>query len=143
MDEEEENAASDESETVHPDVLYYERESHFEKPIFARRQAYATIDPYRDKLKVRKGLSSTVAAALNTTLQLFNLMSIQNNLAENINSFLRAVLKLTGPKTIESVEQRIRATLKVRNHPELLEDIIITRKIRANFLYNNSAIQYF
>ncbi len=98
---------------------------------------YASIDPYRDKLKINKRLSSTVTAALNATLIIYALMSIQNNLAENINSFLRAVLRLTGPKTIESVEQRIRATLKIRNHPELLEDILIERKVRAEFLYNN------
>ncbi len=98
---------------------------------------YGIIDPYRDKLKVSKGLSSTVAAALNATLLLYALMSIQNNLAENINSFLRTVLRLTGPKTIEFVEQRIRATLKIRNHPELLDEILINRKIRAKFLINN------
>ncbi len=98
---------------------------------------YAIIDPYRDKLKINKKLSSTVAAALNATLTLYSLMSIQNNLAENINSFLRAVLRLTGPKTLESVEQRIRAALKIRNHPELLKEIRIERKMRAEFLYNN------
>jgi len=98
---------------------------------------YATIDPYRDKLKVSKGLSSTVAAALNATLMLYALMSIQNNLSENINSFLRAVLRLTGPKTIDSVEKRIRATLKLRNYPELLDKILIFRKIRGEFLINN------
>ena len=98
---------------------------------------YATIDPYRDKIKIRKGLSSTVAAALNATLILFALMSIQNNLAENINSFLRAVLRLTGPKTIESVERRIRATLKLRNHPELLYEIEIERTVRGKFVIND------
>lgn len=98
---------------------------------------YASIDPYRDKLKISKELSSTVASALDATLILYALMSIQNNLAENLNAFLRAVLRLTGPKTIESVEQRIRATFKVRNHPELIEEIWLERRIRAEFLYNN------
>jgi len=98
---------------------------------------YAIIDPYRDKLKVSKELSSTVVAALNATLTLYALMSIQNNLSEAINSLLRAIMRLTGPKTIESVEQRIRATLKLRNHPELLEEILINRKIRGEFLINN------
>ncbi|MHA1455580.1 MAG: hypothetical protein ACTSR5_06275, partial [Promethearchaeota archaeon] len=75
---------------------------------------YAKIDPYRDKLKIGKKLSRPVGAGLNATLKLFPLMSIQNNLAENINSILRAIIRLRGPKTIESVERRIRATLKVR-----------------------------
>lgn len=98
---------------------------------------YAAINPYRDKLKVSKGLSSTVATALNGTLLLFSLMSIQNNCAENINSILRAIIRLRGPKTIESVERRIRATFKIRNHPELLDIIRIKRKIRGEFLLNN------
>jgi len=71
------------------------------------------------------------------TLILFALMLIQNNLAENINSFLRAFLCLTEPKTIESVEKRIRATLKLRNHIELLYEIEIERTVRGEFLINN------
>ena len=98
---------------------------------------YATIDPYRDKLKVGKGLSSPVGAGLNATLKLFPLMSIQNNLAENINSILRAIIRLRGPKTIESVERRIRGTLKIRNHPEILDEVRIMRQVRGDFLMNN------
>jgi len=98
---------------------------------------YATIDPYRDKLKIRKGLSRPVSAGLNATLKLFPLMSIQNNLAENINSILRAIIRLRGPKTIESVERRIRATLKIRNHPEILDEVRIMRQVRGDFLMNN------
>jgi len=98
---------------------------------------YAIIDPYRDKLRIGKGLSRPVGAGLNATLKLFPLMSIQNNLAENINSILRAIIRLRGPKTIESVERRIRATLKIRNHPEILDEVRIVRQIRGNFLMNN------
>ena len=98
---------------------------------------YATIDPYRDKLKLGKGLSRPVSAGLNATLKLFPLMSIQNNLAENINSILRATIRLRGPKTINSVERRIRATLKVRNHPEILDEVRITRQVRGSFLMYN------
>ncbi len=98
---------------------------------------YATIDPYRDKLKIGKGLSRPVGAGLNATLKLFPLMSIQNNLAENINSILRATIRLRGPKTIDSVERRIRATLKVRNHPEILDEVRITRQVRGSFLIDN------
>ena len=64
-------------------------------------------------------------------------MSIQNNLAENINSFLRKILRLTRAKTIESVERRIRATLKLRNHSELLYEIEIERTVRGEFVINN------
>ena len=46
-------------------------------------------------------------------------------------------MRLTGPKTIESVEQRIRATSKIRNYPELLDEILIDRKVRGDFLINN------
>jgi len=98
---------------------------------------YAIIDPYRDKLKIGKKLSRPVGAGLNATLKLFPLMSIQNNLAENINSILRAIIRLRGPKTIESVERRIRATLKIRNHPEILDEVRIMRQVRGDFLMNN------
>ena len=98
---------------------------------------YATIDPYRDKLKIGKGLSRPVGAGLNATLKLYALMSIQNNLAENINSILRAIIRLRGPKTIESVERRIRATLKIRNHPEILDEVRIMRQVRGDFLMKN------
>jgi len=64
-------------------------------------------------------------------------MSIQNNLAENKNSILQAILRLRGPKTIESVERRIRSTLKVRNHLELLGDLRINRNVSGNFVINN------
>jgi len=101
------------------------------------KNGYATIDPYRDKLKLGKGMSSPVGAGLNATLKLYPLMSIQNNLAENINSILRAIIRLRGPKTIESVERRIRATLKIRNHPEILEEVRIMRRMRGEFLLNN------
>ena len=99
--------------------------------------AYATIDPYRDKLKVKKELSSTVGPVLNKTLNVFGLMSIQNNLSEHINAFLRASLCLTGPKSIESVERRIRAKLILRNDPKILSQILVSRHLQADFIYKN------
>jgi len=68
------------------------------------KTGYAKIDPYRDKFKPSKGMPSPVVAGLNETFNLFTLMSIQNNLAENKNSILQAFLRLNGPKTEESVE---------------------------------------
>ncbi len=82
-------------------------------------------------------MSSPLAVGLNATLKLYDLMSIQNNLAENKNSILRAIIRLRGPKTIESVERRIRAMLKIRNNPELLDEIRLTRNMRGDFLINN------
>jgi len=71
------------------------------------KMCYAIVDPYRQTVKIRKYLPSAVAAALNATLCVYGLMSIQNNLAENINSFVRVVMRLTGPKTVEFTEQRV------------------------------------
>ncbi|MHA1843415.1 MAG: hypothetical protein ACTSWE_04025, partial [Promethearchaeota archaeon] len=70
---------------------------------------------------------STVGAALNKTLKWFALMSIQNNLSENKNAILRASLCLTAPKTMESVERRIRAKFILQNNPDLLSQIIVSR----------------
>ena len=80
---------------------------------------------------------ATVAAGLNKTFKLFARMTIQNNLAENINSVLQSVKRLKGPKTVESVENCIRATLKVRNSPELIGEIKIERNVRGKFFLNN------
>jgi hypothetical protein len=101
---------------------------------------YATIDPYRDKLKVGKGTSSTVGPALNATLKLFALMSIQNNLAEHKNALLRIILRLSGPKSIHSIEKRIRAVFILRNNPHLLNKITIDRNIRGEFLILNLSL---
>lgn len=98
---------------------------------------YASFDPYRDKLKLGKGMSRPVCAGLYTILKLYTLMSIQNNLAENINYVLRVIIRLRGFKTMQSVERRIRATLKIWNHPEILEETRINRQFSGNFLMNN------
>ncbi|MHA1725159.1 MAG: hypothetical protein ACTSXH_10015 [Promethearchaeota archaeon] len=99
--------------------------------------AHATIDPYRDKVKVKKGLSNTVGTVLNKTLNIFGLMSIQYNLSEHVNAFLRTSSCLTGPKSIESVERRIRAKLILRNETKILEKILLSRHLQADFIYKN------
>ncbi|MHA1284194.1 MAG: hypothetical protein ACTSQP_16975 [Promethearchaeota archaeon] len=68
---------------------------------------------------------------------MFALKSIQNNVSENLNSVLQSLLRLRGPKTIESVERRIRAWVIVRNNPEILDEIQIERTLRGTFLINN------
>ncbi|MHA1981434.1 MAG: DDE-type integrase/transposase/recombinase [Promethearchaeota archaeon] len=101
------------------------------------KKGYMKVDPYRKKLKLSKGCLVTVVAGLNATFKLFAGMSIQNNLAENINSVLQSIKRLKGPKTDESVEKCLRATLKVRNSPELVHEIEIDRNIRGEFFLNN------
>ena len=88
-------------------------------------------------MKVSKNLPASVAATLTEVLNLFTLKSIQNNVSENLNSVLQSILRLRGPKTIKSVERRIRAWVIVRNNPEILDDIRIERTIRGTFLINN------
>ena len=68
---------------------------------------------------------------------LFALKSIQNNVSKNLNSVLKSLLRLRGPKTVESVERRIRALLIVRNIPEILDEIQIDRNVRGKFFIDN------
>jgi len=101
------------------------------------KKFFFKVDPYRKTVKVSKNLPASVAAALTEVLHLFALKSIQNNVSENLNSVLQSLLRLRGPKTIESVERRIRAWVIVRNNPEILDEIQIERTIRGTFLTNN------
>lgn len=101
------------------------------------KRFYLKIDPYRKKVKVSKSLPASLGAALKDVTLLFARKSIQNNIAENINSILQSLLRLRGPKTIDSVEKLIRAWIIVRNNPEILNEIRIERTIRGSFLKNN------
>lgn len=101
------------------------------------------VDPYRKKVRVSKNLPATVAATLAELLDLFALKSIQNNVSENLNSVLQSLLRLRGPKTVESVERRIRAFLIVRNIPDILDEIHIERNVRGAFFKDNvSSIEF-
>lgn len=82
-------------------------------------------------------LPTSVGTALGEAIDLFALKTIQNNLSENVNSTLQSLLRLRGPKTIESVERRIRAVIIIRNNPEFLEKIQIDRNLRSKFYINN------
>lgn len=101
------------------------------------KRGYMWIDPYKKALKLGKGCLGTVASALNKTFVIYAHKSIQNNLAENINSVLQSLIRLRGPKTIESVEKRLRAVLIVRNNPTILQEIQIDRNMRGVFLLKN------
>jgi len=101
------------------------------------KKLFFKVDPYRKTVKVSKNLPASVAAALTEVLNFFALKSIQNNVSENLNSVLQSLLRFGGPKTIESVERRIRARVIVRNNPDILDEIQIERTIRGPFLNNN------
>ena len=101
------------------------------------KKFYLRVDPYRKTVKVSKNLPATVGATLTEVLNLFALKSIQNNVSENLNSVLQSLLRLKGPKTVESVEQRIRAFIIVRNIPEILDEIQIDRNVRGKFFIDN------
>ena len=101
------------------------------------KRFYAKIDPYRKTVKISKDLPASLKTALAEVLNLFALMSIQNNLSENKNSILQSKMRLRGPKTVESAERRIRATEIVQNQPEILEEIQISRNVRGSFYMNN------
>lgn len=101
------------------------------------KKGYVKVDPYRKILKLAKDCLASVEEGLNKTFELFARMSIQNNLAENINSVIRTILSLRGPKTIESMSRRLRTTAIVRNNPELIHKVEIKRDVRAKFLIDN------
>ena len=67
-------------------------------------------------------------------------MSIQNNQAENINSVIESLVRLRGPRTIETLEQRLRATVIIRNDPSILDHIEISRQLRGEFLLKNMKV---
>ncbi|MHA1689872.1 MAG: hypothetical protein ACTSYC_10365 [Promethearchaeota archaeon] len=61
-------------------------------------RVFLTIIFYWGKLEVKKGIISTLVAMLNKILNLFTLMSIQDNLSENIKAFFCSSLRMTGGK---------------------------------------------
>jgi len=47
---------------------------------------------------------------------------------------LQSLIRLRGPKSIDSVERRLRATIIVRNTHEILQEIHIKRNLHGVFL---------
>lgn len=101
------------------------------------KKFYFKVDPYRKTVRVSNSLPASVATTLADILDLFAQKSIQNNVSENLNSVLQSLLRLKGPKTVESVEQRIRGFVIVRNNPGILDDIQIDRNVRGAFFIDN------
>lgn len=103
--------------------------------IFSKgKKGYVTVDPYRRTSKISKSIDPKIAAMLQELLGLFARKTIQNNVAENSNSVIQSLLKLCGPKTEASVEEKIRAFVIIRNQPELLLQVQIERNIRGSFV---------
>lgn len=98
------------------------------------KRGYAKVDPYRKTVRVGKDISPAVDAALGEVVKLFAKGFIQNNLAEHKNSVLSNSLVLSGPKTAESVERRLRAFFICKNNPSILNSIIFEHKFQYNFL---------
>ena len=105
------------------------------------KKGYMKVNPYRKTLTLNKGCLVPVAAGLNVAFMLFAGMSIQNNLAENINSVIKSILILRGKKTLESMENRLRVTLTIRNDRSKIKKVRINRHLRSEFLLNSLLIQ--
>ncbi|MCF2142013.1 MAG: hypothetical protein K9W44_18335 [Candidatus Lokiarchaeota archaeon] len=67
-------------------------------------------------------------------VKLYSKNFIQNNLAEHKNSMLSNYLVLSGPKTAESIEKRLRTFIICHNNPYLLQQLQIRHQFQQEFL---------
>jgi len=104
------------------------------KVFYNGKRGYTKADPYRLTLKFSKTMDPKLISVLTDLFELFFRKTIQNNVGEGSNSVLQSLLKLCGPKTISSVEDKIRAFAMIRNRPELLSKVQIDRNIRGTFI---------
>jgi len=104
------------------------------KVFYNGKRGHVKVDPYRLTLKFSKNMDPKLISVLKELFELFFRKTIQNNVAEGSNSVLQSLLKLCGPKTILSVEDKIRAFVMIRNQPELLLKVQIDRNIRGTFI---------
>ncbi|WP_457557189.1 ogr/Delta-like zinc finger family protein [Candidatus Harpocratesius sp.] len=105
-------------------------------PFNRGKQGYAKINPYQKKIQLAKNVSPAVAAALGEIKDLFWRKSISNNLAENKNSVIQAHINLTGPKSPEDLEKRLRSFIIIHNSPEILDLLMVPHKFRPKIMYN-------
>ncbi len=84
-----------------------------------------------------------VAAAQGIAFSLYGGLANQNNLSENLNCVLQSIVRLKGPKTIESVEKLRRTTLIVRNDPTIIDRLIFSRRLLAPFFFQNVKVANF
>jgi len=104
------------------------------KVFYNGKRGYVMVNPYSLTLKFSKNMDPKLISVLKELFELFFRKTIQNNVGEGSNSVLQSLLKLCGPKTIPSVEDKIRAFAMIRNQPELLSKVRIDRNIRGTFI---------
>lgn len=97
-------------------------------------RGYMKVDPYRETLKFSKNMDPKIIAVFEELLGLFYRKTIQNNVAEGSNNVIQSLLKLSGPKTGASLEEKIRALVMVRNELELLNEVQIELNTRGDFI---------
>lgn len=107
------------------------------KVFYNGKRGYVKVDPYRITLKFSKNMDPKIISVLKELFELFFRKTIQNNVGEGSNSVLQSLLKLCGPKTISSVENKIRCFVIIRNEPKLLSKVQIDRNIRGDFINDN------
>ncbi|WP_457559418.1 hypothetical protein [Candidatus Harpocratesius sp.] len=98
------------------------------------KKGYAKVDPHRKTMRIGKNISKAVAATIKDTFKLFSKSFIQNNLAEHKNSLLSNYLVLSGPKTAESIEKRLRMFIICKNNPQLFENLAINHNFQKKNL---------
>ena len=107
------------------------------KIFYKGKRGYMKIDPYRMTLKFSKKMDPKIVDTLKEIFGLFSRKTIQNNVGEGTNSVIQSLIKLCGPKTESSIEDKIRAVVIIRNQPELLKEIKIERNVRGDFIIND------
>jgi transposase-like protein len=107
------------------------------------KKAYLKVDPARLNLQISGNVPMTVDTGLHETFKLFAGMSIQNNLSEHLNSLIKALLGLSGPKQADSISTKIRITLRVWNQPELLNNVKIDRHFHGGIFLRGLNIRDF
>ena len=100
------------------------------------KKAYLKSDPGRFTLQIGQAVPPTVSAGLHATFELFAGMFIQNNLSENLNSLIKALVGLRGPKQADSISSKIRITLRVWNQPELIDLCRVKRHFHGQTFLN-------
>jgi hypothetical protein len=104
------------------------------------KKAYLKVDPARSTLRIGH-VPAPIAVGLQATFDIFARMSIQNNLSENLNSVIKALFGLSGPKQPDSIIQKIRIALRVRNQPTILGKIEIKRQFHGQVFLKGLTLQ--
>jgi len=113
------------------------------RQIFSTGQVrYVKCDPYKARVKLLGQQDTGIIRALNDGMDLFGGISVQNNISESINSFLRLHFKFRGPRTIKSLEAEIRLYAVARNNMSLIDEKAIEYSLGKNWLNREISIKY-